>query len=111
MSAFPAARPVDATELQRVTDGNVRNLPNRYETNAQVLGALLGNQLLGRELRYDQTLPSVYRSIGGAEIDTAARDYLQPGNMVIVVVGDRAVIDPQLESLGMEIEYLDASSL
>ncbi|KLI65108.1 M16 family metallopeptidase [Aurantiacibacter marinus] len=111
MHAFPATRPVDATELQRVTDGNIRNLPNRFETNGQVLGALLSNQLNGRDLRYQVGLPDIYRSISGDQINAAAASYLQPENLVIVVVGDRTVIDPQLETLGMEIEYLDADAL
>jgi predicted Zn-dependent peptidase len=111
MAAFPATRPADATEVQRVTDGNIRNLPNRYETNAQVLGALLGNLLLGRDLRYDVTLPAAYRRIDGAAINAAAQRYLQPDNFVIVVVGDRAAIQTQLDDLGTEIEYLDASQL
>jgi len=111
MSDFPSERPVDATELQRVTDGNIRNLPNRFETNGQVLGALLANQLLGRELRYQASLPDIYRAIDAMDIDSSAGEFLQPINFVIVVVGDRTVIDPQLETLGMDITYLDADEL
>ncbi|WP_340587155.1 pitrilysin family protein [Erythrobacter alti] len=111
MQAFPATRPVDATELQRVTDGNIRNLPNRYETNGQVRSALLGNQLLGRDLRYEARLPDIYRAIDADAINAAAARYLQPENFVIVVVGDRSVIDPQLETLGMDITYRDADAL
>jgi len=111
MRDFPANRPVDATELQRVTDGNIRNLPNRYETNGQVLGALTDNQLLGRDLRYQVGLPDIYRGIDGGQINAAAASYLQPENFVIVVVGDRSVIDAQLETLDMDIEYLDAEDL
>jgi len=111
MVAFPAERPVDATEFQRVTDGNIRNLPNRYETNGQVLGALLGNQFIDRDLRYQATLPDIYRSITIHEINEAAAQYLQPDNFVIVVVGDRKTIDPQLKTLDMPIEYVDADDL
>ncbi len=111
MSAFPSERPVDAVELQRVTDGNIRNLPNRFETNGQVLGALLANARLGRDLRYQAGLPEIYRAIAADDIDSAAAQYLQPENFVIVVVGDRSVIDPQLETLGMDITYIDADSL
>ncbi len=111
MSAFPLTRPMDDVEFQRVTDGNIRNMPNRFETNGQVLGALLSNQQLGRELRYQAALPDIYRAIAREDIDTAAEQYLQPNDLVIVVVGDRAVIDPQLEQLGMEIEYLGVDDL
>ncbi|WP_151972331.1 M16 family metallopeptidase [Erythrobacter sp. EC-HK427] len=111
MAAFPATRPVDAVEFQRVTDGNIRNLPNRFETNSQVLGALVSNILLGRDLRYQLSLPDIYRAVDADAINAAAATYLQPDDFVIVVVGDRATIDPQLETLGMDITYIDAEDL
>ena len=111
MEAFPATRPVDPIELQRVTDGNIRGLPNRFETNGQVLGALLGNRLLGRPDDYQERLPDIYRSIDAEAINAAASAFLHPRDMAIVVVGDRRVIDPQLEALGIAIEYRAAEEL
>jgi predicted Zn-dependent peptidase len=111
MKAFPKARGVDPVELQRVTEGNIRNLPNRFETNGQVLGALLDNQRLGRPDDYQAKLPEIYRALDAKAIDAAAAQYLQPDPMVIVVVGDRKEIDAQLKGLGMPIEYMEASAL
>jgi predicted Zn-dependent peptidase len=111
LTAFPTARPVNEVELQRVTEGNVRGLPNRFETNAQVLGALLANQLLGRDDRYQAQLPDLYRAVDAEAINAAARQYLQPEALTIVVVGDRGVIDSQLETLGMPVTYLEADAL
>lgn len=111
MEAFPTTRPVDPVELQRVTDGNIRGLPNRFETNGQVLGAMLTNRLLGRPDDYQEQLPAIYRSIGADAINAAATAFLHPRDMAIVVVGDRQVIDPQLEALGVPAEYLAAEDL
>ncbi|MGB3796046.1 MAG: pitrilysin family protein [Alteraurantiacibacter sp.] len=111
LEAFPGSRPVDDVELQRVTDGNVRNLPNRYETNGQVLGALLSNQNAGRDDRYQVMLPQLYSAVDADDINAAAREYLQPENITIVVVGDRETVEPQLEMLDMNVEYIDADSL
>ena len=111
MEAFPATRPVSQVELQRVTDGNVRGLPNRFETNDQVLDALLSNRLFGRPDDYQERLPGIYRAIDAADIDAAAAQYLHPRDMAIVVVGDRAVIDDQIATLGMDVEYMAAEGL
>ncbi len=111
MKAFPASKGVDSVELQRVTEGNIRNLPNRFETNGQVLGALLDNQRLKRPDDYQAKLPGIYRALDAKAIDTAAAQYLQPDQMVIVVVGDRSKIDNQLKTLGMPIEYVKAEDL
>ncbi|MEZ5680322.1 MAG: pitrilysin family protein [Erythrobacter sp.] len=103
-------RSVDDTEFTRVTDGNIRNLPNRFETNFQVLGAITQNARLGRPDDYYSKLPSTYRAIDKAAIDAAAREYLGPGNLTIVVVGDRKLIDSQLAALKLPTTYLDVDT-
>ncbi|MFW2350467.1 M16 family metallopeptidase [Qipengyuania sp.] len=101
---------VDDTEFTRVTDGNIRGLPNRFETNGQVLGAIAENDELGRPDDYYVTLPATYRAIDKAAIDAAARDYLGADDLTIVVVGDRKEIDGQLEKLGLPTTYLDVDT-
>ncbi|MET0180409.1 MAG: insulinase family protein, partial [Novosphingobium sp.] len=105
MKALPGARGVEPVELNRVTDGNIRGLPNRFETSAQLLSAIVINDRLGRPDDYYATLPSRYRAIGAAALDAAAREHLQPDDLVFVVVGDRKLIDPQLAGLGLPIEH------
>ena len=97
--------PVNAEELQRVTDGNIRGLPNRYETMAQILSAIVLNDRLGRPDDYVAKLPTLYRTFDARALDAAARTYLGADNLVFVVVGDRKVIDAQLKGLGLPIEY------
>ena len=45
------------------------------------------------------------KELAQAEIDAAAARYLQPDGMVVIVVGDRKVIESQLTGLGLPIEY------
>jgi predicted Zn-dependent peptidase len=108
IAAFPAAKPVTPDELARVTDGNIRGLPNRYETNAQVLQAINTNQRLGRPDDYVTTLPARYRAIDAAALDSAARQWLGPQGLIIVVVGDRKVVEPQLKGLALPVDYVAA---
>ncbi|MCW1427749.1 M16 family metallopeptidase [Novosphingobium sp. JCM 18896] len=108
MKAFPAKKPIDAEELNRVTDGNIRSLPNRFESNGDVLGAIQQNQLLGRPDDYYATLASRWRAIDGKAIDAMAKTYLQPEGLTFVVVGDRKQVEPQLKRLGMPIEIAPA---
>ena len=104
MRAFPAMRGVGPVELARVTDGNIRGLPNDFETNSQILNAVISNLLLGRSDDYYVTLPDRYRAIDAAAINLAAQQYLQPQGLVFVVVGDRKLVEPQLRKLGLPIE-------
>ena len=99
---------VDTVELGRVTDGNIRGLPNRFETNGQVLGALLDMQARGLPDDYYTNLAATYRALGASAIDASAKQYLGGGDLAIVVVGDRKVVDPQLAKLGIPVEVMQA---
>lgn len=106
MADFPAKRPVDPEEYNRTTDGNIRGLPNNYETNGQVLGALVSNQQLGRPDDYQAAMPSRYRAIDAKAMDAAAKAHLQSDGLVYIVVGDRKLVEPQLKGLGLPIEVV-----
>ena len=108
IKAFPAQKPVNPEELGRVTDGNIRGLPNRFETNAQVLGAIVQNDRLGRPDDYYATLPSRYQAIGARALDDAARTWLQGEGLTFVVVGDRKAVEAQLKGLGLPVEIAPA---
>jgi len=107
MAAFPARRPAEPVEVSRVTEGNVRALPTRYETNGQVLQQVIYNDLVGRPDDYIRTLPARYRAVNAAALDAAAARYLQPQGLTIVVVGERKAIEPQLQGIGLPVTYLD----
>jgi zinc protease len=111
MKGFPGRQPVTEAELQRVTDGNVRNLPNRYETNNQVLAALLENQLMGRDDDYQERLGRIWGAVDADAINAAAALHLKPQDLTIVVVGDRKIIEDQLSAIGIDAEFIAASNL
>jgi zinc protease len=98
-------------ELQRVTEGAIRAMPNSFQTNGSVLAAIETNDRLGRPDNYYETLASTYRQITTPAIEQAARTYLQPDGMTIVIVGDRKAIEPQLKGLKLPVEYRAAPAL
>ena len=108
--AFPAKKPAEPGELNRVTDGNIRGLPNRFESNAQVLSAIVQNDRLGRPDNYYATLPARYRAIDATALDSAAQRWLQADGLTFVVVGDRKVVEPQLAKLGLPVEVMPAAA-
>jgi predicted Zn-dependent peptidase len=108
LKAFPATRPASAEEVTRVIEGNIRALPNRFESNNDVLSTILQNQLLGRPDDYYATVASRYRAVDAARFDEMGRGYLQPDGLTFVVVGDARQVRGQLNSLGLPVEIVPA---
>ena len=108
MAAYPATKPTTPPERVRATEGNIRALPNGFETNAQLLGKIETNDRLHRPDDYYATLPARLRVLDTAALDTAAHNWLQPDGLTFVVVGDAKVVMPQLQGLGLPVELVKA---
>ena len=103
-NAFLTDRGVTPEELERTINGNTRSLAGGFETSAQLLGALRSNALYQRPDDYYETVASRTRALTAADLDAAARAAINPGGIVWVVVGDAAVVRPQLDALGLPVE-------
>ncbi len=101
---------VTPVELERTVNGNTRQLAGSYETSAAVLGALRSNALLNRPDDYQETIASRTRALTAAELDAAAKAAIDPSRFVWVVVGDAAVVKPQLDQLGLPVEVREADA-
>lgn len=106
INAFNSANGVTESEHLRTINGNIRQLPGAYETAASILGALRSNDLYDRPDDYWERVAARYRAMSAADMDAAARAVIDPSQFVWVVVGDAAVVRPQLEGLGLPVEVV-----
>jgi zinc protease len=104
LKSFLGDKGVTKDELERTINGSVRELPGSFETSGDVLGGLRTIAKFGRPDNYYETLPATYEAMTAAEIDAAARKVLSTGDLVYVIVGDAAVVKPQLDGLGLPVE-------
>jgi zinc protease len=105
--AYLTSRGTTQEELTRIIAKNVQELPGRFETSGAVLQAMMTNALFGRPDDYYELLADKYRVQTRVTLDEAARAAISPQGFTWVVVGDAAVIRPQLEKLGMPIEVIE----
>ncbi len=107
-SEFVTTRGVQPSELERIINGNMRELPGQFETAGDVLSGVVSIVRWGRPENYYETLADRYRTLTAAELDVIGRaQFLEP-QMVYVVVGDADVVRPQLDALGLPVEVMEA---
>ncbi len=94
--------PVGPEELDLAKESLSRSLPAGFATCTDSANAVAGLYLSDLPPDYYQKLPAALAQIDAADVQEVARTHLRPDEMKIVVVGDRAQIDPQLaeQSLG-----------
>lgn len=110
LAAFTTDNGVSAAELTRMINGNVRELPGRFETSGSVLGGMVNIVTYGRTDDYYEELAGKYSALTAEALDAAARQDLVGSDLVYVVVGDATVVRGQLDALGLPVEERKAAA-
>ncbi len=92
--------PVEQAELDAARDYLIGVFPLRFETSAQVAGALAGLVVQGLpDDELDRYRPSI-AAVTAEDVQAAARAHIDPDSASIVVVGDVSVFEPALREAG-----------
>ena len=108
LTSYTSGKGVTAEELERLINGNVRELPGRFETSGDVLGGIVDIVEHNRPDDYYETLAARYEALKAADLDAAALADFKGGDLVYVVVGDAKVVKPQLDKIGLPVEVRSA---
>ena len=100
IEAIRGSRPATPEELDLAQSALTRGYPRNFETAGQVARSLAQLALYGLPGdTFEQFVPSV-AAVSGDEVTASARR-LEPGRMVVAVVGDRERVAEGLASLGL----------
>jgi zinc protease len=102
-------RPVAEKELGTAQKNQTLKLPGTWETDDAVANSISEIVTYGLSDDYFTTYPSKVRSLSLSDMAKAAKEVVHPDQLVWVVVGDRAKIEPGIRQLGWgEVQFLDA---
>ncbi|MBU0509902.1 insulinase family protein [bacterium] len=105
-------RPLTPDELKKSKDDLTKSYPQDFETFTEIAGSL--NQLFVYDLPADEwtTYLDKVRAVDGAAATQVASRHIHPDQMLIVIVGDREVIEPELRKLNIgDIEVVSLKDL
>jgi zinc protease len=101
-------RPVSDEELKRAKDSLSNSLPGAFESSANAVNNFSNVFIYDLGLDYYSRYAEQVNAVTADQTLAAAKKYLVPSGMVVVAVGDRAKIEPQLKKLNLgEIEVRD----
>ena len=102
-------RPLADAELTAGKNQLIKSFPQRFQTIQGIAGQLGELVLYGLPLDDWATYRARVDAVGAGEAARMAREHIDPDAMRLVIVGDRAVIEPGLRELGLgDIEVVDA---
>jgi zinc protease len=95
-------------EMARVKDTLSRSLVSAFETSADAAASFSNVYTYGLGLDYYSRYVDSVNAVTPEQAVQMARKYLGIDRLLVVAVGDRAAIEPELRSLGLPIEIRDA---
>jgi zinc protease len=96
-------------ELSLAKDSQSRSLPGMFETDNGEAGALSEIFVYNLARDYFSTLPERLNAVTADDAEMVAKKYLHPNQLILVCVGDRAKIEPELTKLDLgAVEIRDA---
>src|SRR5687767_1297376 len=90
---------VPSIELSKAKRYLQLGLPSDFETTQQIANNLIPVALYGHPLDYYNTYVSNIENITQADVQRVARQYIDPANLAIVIVGDRKSIEAGLKAV------------
>jgi zinc protease len=93
--------PISADELHLAKESVSRSLPALFQTTNSTVGTIGGLYLNELPADYYSGLPARIATMNEADVQSVAQKFLSPDQMKVIAVGDRSVIEPQLEKLGL----------
>jgi zinc protease len=93
--------PLTADELALAKDSLVRSLPAQFETSSSVTASTANIYIYDLGLDYYTKLPARMSAVTADDVKAAAEKYVVPEKLLIVAVGDRAKIAPELQKLNL----------
>jgi zinc protease len=96
-----AEAPMKAEELARAKDARTQSLPAGFQTSQAAAGSFAQLFIYDLGLDYYSHVAERVNAVTAEQALAAAKKYLVPDRMVIVAVGDRAKIEPELRKLNI----------
>jgi zinc protease len=109
LAAVLGDEPATAEEVERVRRERTLTLPGRWETAARVAGDIGAIVRFGLPDDYWAQYPDRVNALDVPAVQSVTESLIDPTEVTWVVVGDRSVVEPGLEALGIaDIQVLDA---
>ena len=94
-----ASAPMTSEQLERAKDSRTQTLPAGFQTNQAAAASFAQVFIYDLGLDYFTHVAERVNAVTADQALAAAKKYLTPDRMVIVAVGDRAKIEPELRKL------------
>jgi zinc protease len=99
VTEITGARPATDAETAFAKDRTIKGFPSRFATTSGVASTVAEVVIYRLPADYFSTYRANIEAVTKDEVSRVAKKYLSPDKLTVLVVGDRAKVEPELKSL------------
>jgi zinc protease len=100
-------KPVTEVEFEAAKAALLRQLPSSFENSWQVLEELVPLVSFNLPDDYYRTFPARIEAVPLEDVRRVAQERIDNNRLMLLVVGDREVIEPGLREIGLPVSLID----
>jgi zinc protease len=108
LQAICGPRPITSKERDEAVGGLLLGFPGRFERGENVAAQLASLPLYSRPDDWLEKWPDQVKAVSTDQANAAGKSYCNPDDFIVVVAGDRKVVEPTLSGLGGKLLFFDA---
>jgi zinc protease len=102
LDALAKDRPLTDDEIATARDAESRTFPESFEDPGSIVGVLSSMALFHLPADYIDTYLKQLEATPAAQIRQSMNEVVAPGERTILIVGDRASVEPKLKAMGIK---------
>jgi zinc protease len=102
LDALAGSKPITAEEISSAKSAEARTFPESFESPAGISGELAEIADYGLPADYLETFLANLEKISSDAIQRSMSEVVAPAERIILVVGDRKTVEPELRKAGMD---------
>ncbi len=108
LDGLNAGRPLTNEELATARDAEIRSFPDGFDDPTGILAVISSIAQFALPANFLDTYLEKLAEVPDAEIRRVIGEVVSPGDRTVLIVGDRATVEPRLKGVGVrEIRLLD----
>jgi len=104
-------QPVSAAELEQAKDSLLNSFVFTFDNSHALAKRIMEQEMFGYPPRYLEQYRENVAAVSIADVQRVARKYLNPDQQLLILIGDKQQLQPELKSLGGAVEEVPLARL
>ena len=98
--------PISKEEFTKAKEGLIKSIPSQFESTSQIMNQLINMSIFDLKTDYFKSISEKLNALTLKQVQDSAQKHIDPRGIIIVVAGDRELIESPISELGYPVSIV-----